>query len=138
MDNSPECEGTGFPLSASPPSPPRRNDHPRYHSSRKYYNRYFDPIVSYGTIIFRYSEYGEIEFLIYQRRDTFEYMDFLRGAWSDESKLPDLFASMSISERNRIDKYTFQELWDDLILDHDCKLYKDGYVRAKRKFEAIK
>ena len=116
--------------------------------SRERNDRSYEPIISYGTIVFHLDSNAYLDetpkkhetpmFLIYQRRDTFEYMDFLRGAWSDERQLPLLFSGMCIGERERVRQYPHDALWDDLIIDHDCKLYKDGYPKAKRKFETIK
>jgi len=45
---------------------------------------------------------------------------------------------MSEDERYRIQNYTFQELWDDLWVLHDCRIYKDGYIKAKKKFDSVK
>lgn len=77
-------------------------------------------------------------FLLYQRRDNFEYMDFLRGIWYSAEVLPSLFSSMSIEERNRLRNYTFQELWDDLWVEHDSRIYRDGFIKAKKKYDSIK
>lgn len=95
------------------------------------------PIVSYGIILFHMDQ-GKPYFLIYQRRDTFEYTDFIRGIWSNENHLLNLFRSMSIEERNRIRNYTFYELWDDMWIHRECKIYKDGYQKAKKKYDSIK
>lgn len=99
---------------------------------------YSEPITSYGLILYSYDNKGEPLFLLYQRRDSFEYMDFLRGVWRNEGHLPALFANMTSSERERLREYTFDELWDDLWIIHDCKIYRDGYSRGKRKYDCIK
>ena len=108
-----------------------------------------EPITSYGLILFCFPENpGEsssseedIEgplFLIYQRRDNFEYMDFLRGVWVSEGQLPALFSLMSHEERERIRNYTFHELWNDLWVIQDCRIYKDGVTKAEKKYDSIK
>jgi len=103
----------------------------------------FSPIVSYGIILFvMVSEFPGAEptpkFLIYQRRDSYEYMDFLRGLWTTESRIFELFSRMSEEERIRIQDYTFDELWDDLWIEHEINIYRDGYDKAKSKFDSIK
>jgi len=95
------------------------------------------PIISYGIILY-YIKENVPYYLLYQRRDTFEYMDFLRGMWTTENQLISLFKLMSTEERQRIREYTFRELWDDLWIHHDCKIYKEGYIKAKRKYDSIR
>ena len=96
-----------------------------------------EPITSYGIILYTL-ENNKPYFLLYQRRDSFEYMDFLRGIWKNESSLPSLFSGMTISERERIRNYTYKELWDDLWIEHTYKIYNDGLSRGQRKYESIK
>lgn len=112
-----------------------------------------EPITSYGLILFSMSKPDENEFhhslsetdgsekpvfLLYQRRDNFEYMDFLRGIWGSENQLPALFSLMSHEERERIRNYTFQELWDDLWVIQNCRIYREGFAKAKKKYDSIK
>lgn len=96
-----------------------------------------DPITSYGILLYSLAEENTPKFLLYQRRDNFEYMDFLRGCWGSENILPGLFSAMSHDERYRIRNYTFEELWDDLWVIHDCRIYRDGFAKAKRKYDSI-
>lgn len=77
-------------------------------------------------------------FLLYQRRDSYEYIDFVRGIWVNEQSLPKMFSLMTIEERKRLLSYDFEKLWDDLWVIHNCKIYRDGYERGKRKYESIK
>jgi len=93
--------------------------------------------MSYGVILFT-SISGTPHFLLYHRRDSYEYMDFIRGVWSNERRLPGLFSLMSEEEKKRIRHYTFQELWDDLWVDHTGAIYREGYQRAVQKYESIK
>jgi len=78
------------------------------------------------------------KFLICQSRDTFEYIDFLRGTWKDMDMLKLYFSLFSAEERNRIMKYNFDNLWDDVWVHHDFRLYKDGYIKAKKKYMTIR
>lgn len=96
------------------------------------------PITSYGLIVYSRDTEGKNKYLIYQRRDTFEYMEFLRGCWTSRKHIPSLFSLMSREERERIRDYTFEELWDDLWVCKTCRVYREGFARAKKKFESIK
>jgi ADP-ribose pyrophosphatase YjhB (NUDIX family) len=100
-----------------------------------------EPITSYGLILFsknKIEENKSILFLLYQRRDNFEYMDFLRGIWTSETQILNLFSLMSCDERERIRNYTFQELWDDLWVVLDCRIYREGFLKARKKYESIR
>ena len=93
-------------------------------------------IHSYGIILYTYIN-DEIYFLLYKRRDNFEYMDFIRGLWSSKGQLPCLFSLMNNEERDRIRNYTFSELWDDLWIEHSSRIYRDGKERANRKYNSV-
>ena len=90
------------------------------------------PITSYGIILYTFHK-GSIKYLLCQRRDTIEYVDFLRGRYSNNC-ISLYLNLMTIEERNRISMHTFDQLWNDLWASHDCKYYKDLYIRSKQKF----
>lgn len=94
------------------------------------------PIKSYGLGV--YTNDPELLFLLYQRRDTYEYIEFIRGMWSSEYRLTEFFASFSIEERERIRNYIFSELWDDMFIIKSYKIYKDGFAKAKAKYDSIR
>ena len=100
------------------------------------------PIVSYGIICFVLvtNSLGTKtpKYLIYQRRDNYEYIDILRGNWSNEDRFRVLASSLSRDEKERLMSYTFKELWDDLWIIHNSKIHTDGYERALRKYESIR
>ena len=91
-------------------------------------------IVSYGLIV---KAKSTNRYLIYQRRDNFVYMDFIRGIWSGPLHAQ-FFASMSIEEKERLWNYSFEELWKDLWVGGNCRIYREGYTRAYRKFSAVR
>lgn len=93
------------------------------------------PIMSYGVILYTITPDNEIKFLLYQRRDSFEYMDYMRGYWSTKDDIYRLFELMSPEERERVQNFTFDELWDDLWVNHTYRIYEDGYKSAKRKYD---
>lgn len=108
---------------------------------RKKYRRkkdgFLEPITSYGLMAYSRQQ-SKIYFLLYQRRDNFEYMDFIRGLWATPDDLPLLFSAMSIEERKRIRNFTFAELWEDLWVEHSSRIFVDGYPKAKRKYDSVK
>lgn len=96
-------------------------------------------VTSYGLILFHvHQEDGEPRFLLYQRRDSFQYLEFIRGLWRSEAKLPELFAGMTREERQRLHEFTFVELWNDLWVDHTCYSFKKGFARAKHKYDSLR
>ncbi|GAG32871.1 unnamed protein product, partial [marine sediment metagenome] len=107
----------------------------KYKGRKKYKRKKkCEPITSYGLVAYTIHK-GVNYFLLYQRRDNFEYMDFLRGVWPNEDSLPSLFSAMSVDERKRIREFTFPELWEDLWVEHNSRIFRDGFAKAKRKYE---
>jgi len=58
------------------------------------------PITSYGMIVFRSSENG-IQYLMIRRKNSFGYIDFIRGKYiaNNLEHLEILFNEMSIEEK---------------------------------------
>ena len=78
-----------------------------------------------------------VRFLLIQRRDTFEYMDFVKGIWS-ENNLLNTFSLLTEDERSRLEHYDIQTLWDDLWIDHTYYIYIEGYTKAKKRYDLVK
>lgn len=97
-----------------------------------------DPILSYGIILFSIDERNVPLYLIFQRRDNYEYIDILRGNWNNHERFKELVSALSFEERERLTSYTFRELWDDLWIVHGSRIHTEGYERAKKKYESIK
>lgn len=93
-------------------------------------------IVSYGIVLCSVSG-NIVKYLLCQRRDTYGYMDFLRGVWTTNSSLFRLFEGMTEDERYRIRWFTFDELWDDLWVDHTSSIYNTK-GKARKKYDVIK
>ncbi|HMP29101.1 MAG TPA: NUDIX domain-containing protein, partial [Saprospiraceae bacterium] len=99
-------------------------------------------ITSYGIILF-YIDRGPKDcdftpkFLLMQRRDNYEYMDIIRGNWNTEARLKELFMGLSKQEKDRLQKHSFEKLWDDLWIVHGKGAHKDGFEKAKHKFHSI-
>lgn len=91
------------------------------------------PIQSYGIILICKQPETEPKFLICQRRDTIEYADFVRGKVT-RKYLSIYLKLMTKNEQEKILKYTFNQLWDDLWVNHQCRLYKESYEYSKMKY----
>lgn len=101
-------------------------------------NNNMNNIPSYGLILFYIDkELQKIKFLVQQRRDTFDYVEFVQGLWNSEERFKALIPVMSLEEKNRLLKYSFREIWDDLWIDKTARMYKDGYDRALKKYESV-
>ena len=71
------------------------------------------PITSYGVIVFRTSkEYG-IQYLMIRRKNSFGYIDFIRGKYTQHNleHLQSMVDEMSIWEKEQIKLYDFDTLW---------------------------
>ena len=76
------------------------------------YNNCRAPITSIGVIAFRCGETGP-EFLMIRRRDSFGFVDFIRGKYSlnDEAYIQRIIDEMTITEKDNLLRLTFEQLW---------------------------
>lgn len=128
---------------------------PRFGGAKKKASPSTKPIVSYGIILYhwvvgtdppvdsldfpkRARTIENLRFLVYQRRDTYEYIDLLRGIWSSDKKLREMCMLLSAEEKQRLREYDFRALWDDLWTAHGSNIHLEGYDRAQRKYESIR
>lgn len=70
------------------------------------------PVISYGIICFRYTSLGP-EYLIVQRKDTFAFVEFIRGKYdiSNIDYIKELFLTMTAVERSLIRDNDFEHCW---------------------------
>lgn len=96
------------------------------------------PITSYGIIVFRFSTEG-IKYLMIRRKDSFGYIDFIRGKYSANNlaQLNTLIDEMSVEEKQRILTTSFDLLWNEMWGESDIQ-YKNEEYSSKKKFESIK
>jgi len=98
------------------------------------------PITSYGIILFRPSTKG-LQFLMIRRKDSFGYIDFIRGKYipNNLEQLQHIFNEMSIYEREKIKNNDFETLWrlmwGETILSSQ---YKCEELSSQKKFETLK
>jgi len=97
------------------------------------------PITSYGVILFRPSIEG-LQFLMLRRKDSFGYIDFVRGKYSPFNihQVQNMINEMSISEKQRILTHSFEQLWKDMWGDTSNSQYKSEENISSKKFFQIK
>lgn len=95
------------------------------------------PITSYGIMLFYIDADKKLWYLLAQRRDSIEYADYIRGRYT-LGNLETYFSLMTHDERKRLANHSFDELWDDLWINHNNRYYRDMNARAKTKFLANK
>jgi len=100
------------------------------------------PITSYGMIVFRSSENG-IQYLMIRRKNSFGYIDFIRGKYiaNNLEHLEILFNEMSIEEKEQIRNQTFDILWKTMWGIQDSSTqnqYKGEEYISQKKFESLK
>jgi len=98
------------------------------------------PITSYGIILFRPSPKG-IQYLMLRRKDSFGYIDFIRGKYvqNNMDQLQNIFNEMSVSERENIKNNNFETLWKMMWGDTNIGTqYKSEELASQKKFDALK
>lgn len=96
------------------------------------------PITSYGIIAFRCSSDG-LQFLMIRRKDSFGYIDFIRGKYSPYNlkQLLNIIDEMSITEKKRILELPFDTLWVEMWGEVSMQ-FKSEETVSKKKFESLK
>lgn len=96
------------------------------------------PITSYGVILFTFHE-EELKFLMIRRKDTFGYIDFIRGKYSPYNieQLQNTVDEMSIIEKDRIKNQPFDSLWKQMWGGTGGNQFKGEEAISSKKFDAI-
>jgi 8-oxo-dGTP pyrophosphatase MutT (NUDIX family) len=99
------------------------------------------PIISYGIIAFRGGLDG-IEYLMIRRKNSFGYIDFIRGKYSpyNLTQLKTLVDEMSLDEKEQILSLSFDKLWIEMWGESNImnNQYKSEENASKKKFELLK
>ncbi len=97
------------------------------------------PITSYGVIAFKASNYG-IQYLMLRRKDSFGFIDFVRGKYSpyNISQVQDIINEMSFEEKKRILTEPFETLWQNMWGNINGNQYKAEESASMKKMETIK
>ena len=98
------------------------------------------PITSYGVILFRIKDDVK-QFLMIRRKDSFGYIDFIRGKYIQHNveQLQSIFNEMSVLERQNIQANPFETLWRNMWGDTNIGTqYKAEESASQKKFDALK
>jgi 8-oxo-dGTP pyrophosphatase MutT (NUDIX family) len=98
------------------------------------------PITSYGIILFRSTDKG-LQFLMIRRKDSFGYIDFIRGKYIQHNveHLHSIFNEMSVSEREKIRINTFDTLWANMWgITNIGTQFKSEELASQKKFDILK
>ena len=98
------------------------------------------PITSYGIILFKSSDEG-LKYLMIRRKDSFGYIDFLRGKYilHNIEQLQNMFNEMSVEEREKIKTHNFETLWKHMWGDIPLGTqYRSEEMSSQKKFDVLK
>jgi len=97
------------------------------------------PITSYGVIVFRYGEKG-IEYLMIRRKDSFGFIDLIRGKYSPYNiyQIQNIVNEMSVEEKERVLNESFDELWNKMWGESSNIQYKNEEQSTSKKLDLIK
>jgi 8-oxo-dGTP pyrophosphatase MutT (NUDIX family) len=98
------------------------------------------PIISYGIILFTHSEQGTCKYLMIRRKDSFGFIDFIRGKYNscNINQIQNIVNEMSNDEKIRLMHDPFDKLWKDMWSDTPSSHYKNEEVSSYKKFECLK
>lgn len=97
------------------------------------------PITSYGVIVFRSSSSG-LQFLMIRRKDSYGYIDFIRGKYTIQniSQIKKMIDQMSQEEKTRLETYDFETLWRMMWGENNYIQYRSEEAISSKKFESLK
>ena len=97
------------------------------------------PITSYGVVVFRSSSNG-LQFLMIRRKDSFGFIDFIRGKYSPYNifQVQNIINEMSLTEKQIILTKPFDELWLNMWGNSNNIQYKNEEMASSKKMETIK
>jgi 8-oxo-dGTP pyrophosphatase MutT (NUDIX family) len=97
------------------------------------------PIISYGIIVFRIT--NKIEYLMIRRKNSFGFIDFMRGKYNINNKqyLQNIIDEMSINEKNMIENLDFQTIWKQMWGNSQLNSqYKYEEIMSQKKLDNLK
>ena len=96
------------------------------------------PITSYGIVVFRSTTEG-IEYLMIRRKDSFGYIDFIRGKYSPYNiyQIQNIIDEMSLHEKAKIQTEPFQYLWIEMWGNINNSQYKNEESISSKKIDII-
>jgi 8-oxo-dGTP pyrophosphatase MutT (NUDIX family) len=96
------------------------------------------PISSFGIIIFKKID-GKFKYLMLRRKDSFGYIDFIRGKYSLNNlyQIKTIIDEMSREEKKRLTNHSFYELWELMWLERSNQ-HKSEEISSEKKFQFLK
>jgi 8-oxo-dGTP pyrophosphatase MutT (NUDIX family) len=96
-------------------------------------------IISYGVIVFRYVN-DKVQFLMIRRKDSFGYIDFIRGKYSINNiqHIQNIVNEMSVDEKKSILNENFENLWKMMWGETTNNQYKNEQIISCKKFDSLK
>lgn len=96
------------------------------------------PITSFGVILYTIVQH-KVWYLMIQRKDSLCYTEFLRGKYDLKNIkfMSKLFSFMTVDEKNKLLKHSFDELWKLLWINNTNNMKKE-YNTSKIKFNKLK
>ena len=97
------------------------------------------PIISYGVIVFAYFETG-IKYLMIRRKDSFGYIDFMRGKYNElnVNQIQNIINEMSNDEKQKLLSDNFDNLCKEMWGDANNGQYKNEVNYSLKKFDLVK
>lgn len=97
------------------------------------------PVISYGIICFRCPR-GVPEYLVVQRKDTFSFVDFMRGKYDLENRtyILSMFRMMTPDERALIRDNDFEHCWKYLWNNSSRGKRWSEYEESRSRFNTLK
>jgi 8-oxo-dGTP pyrophosphatase MutT (NUDIX family) len=97
------------------------------------------PIISFGIILFRKTARGN-EYLMIRRKDSFGYIDFVRGKYSMQNieQIQQAVDQMSSEEKERLLTESFSSIWLQLWGDTGERGNRGEEFALSKKFETVK
>jgi 8-oxo-dGTP pyrophosphatase MutT (NUDIX family) len=96
------------------------------------------PITSYGIVAFRKVS-NKLQYLMIRRKDSFGYIDFIRGKYSPYNifQIQNIVNEMSIYEKDKLLNDTFENLWKQMWGNVTHSQYKNEELQSAKKMELI-
>ena len=97
------------------------------------------PITSYGIVVFRKTP-NELQYLMLRRKDSFGYIDFIRGKYAPHNifQIQSIVNEMSSDEKQRILTKPFEELWNTMWGEMNIGQYKNEEHVSTKKMDVIR
>lgn len=99
-----------------------------------------EPLMSFGLCCYKKIE-DEYKFLMVSRRNTFTYIEFLRGLYDilDIEYIQNMFNKMNTEEKNNILTKNFKVLWENIWLTNvNNRKNKTEFYKGIIKFNILK